>query len=442
VIVISPSIALSYRGFLGNSSDHKNHPYNQGETFKFFMATPQFMDIPYRFDLSDEEQMVLKSLDDFKRREQLNDKVLGWNAREEYPAELYKRAADLGIFGQLFPEEYGGTPVSERLFALTTANLCEDVPALYMSWSTSFALFGLQLREAGTEYQKKKYLPEIISGEKLGSFCLTEVGGGSNSAFYGDTLLSDAGDHFVLNGQKTFITNGSYSDYFYVFCRDAKYEKGDRAGIRSVIVERDDGVHSTKLTGKMGMRCSDTATVYFENLRIPKDRLVFGREDISEADAYRITLDNLIRERAGCIYLGLGIARGVMKRIIPYLTSEREIMRKSGPVYPISFPQVREKVRDMVSAVREKQRVVFSITEDIDSGNQHQIMDDVIREKIDTIEMAIDVAKNAIQLAGGYGFLEESHLPRLHSAAVLASIGGGTVEIQKNILEKMYGFPK
>ncbi|MFH0752614.1 MAG: acyl-CoA dehydrogenase family protein [archaeon] len=398
--------------------------------------------VPYKFNLSDEERIVLKTLDDFKRRENLAERTLEWNAQEHYPVELYKSAAELGFFGQLFSEEYGGTPVSERLCALTNSNFCEDIPELFMSWSASVALFGLQLREAGTEDQKKKYLPPIILGDKLGAFCLTEASGGSNSAFYGDTVLADAGDYFLLNGQKTFITNGTHADYFYVFCRDASCKKGDRAGIRSVVVEREYGVESTKLKDKMGMRCSDTATIYFEDVKVPKDCLVFGREGFSEIDAFNVTLENLVRERAGCMYMSLGIARGVVKRIMPYLTSERVIMRKSGPVYPISFPLVKDKVRDMLSAVRQKQRVVFSIADDIDSGNQQNVLDDVIREKIETVEMAIDVAKNAIQLAGGYGFMEESHLPRLHSAAMLLSIGGGTVEIQKSILDKMYGFPK
>lgn len=139
---------------------------------------------------------------------------------------------------------------------------------------------------------------------------------------------------------------------------------------------------------------------------------------------------------------GIAIARGAVRRITDYLSSGRHIERKEGKVYPIAFPLVQEKLRPMIGNLLEKQRLVFSIVDDIDNGNKEYYFEDVIREKVSTVEMAIDTAKNSLQLAGGYGFLEESHFPRLLTSAIVLSIGAGTTEIQKGIMNKLYQLPK
>lgn len=398
------------------------------------------MEIPFQFSLTEEEQLMLNTIEEFKKREKLEERILDWNAQEECPTHLFRKAGLLGFFGHYFPEQYGGLSSSERMISLSTIKLTEDIPDLYSSWAASFGLFGIQIMEMGTEEQRQKYLPGIISGEKIGAFCLTEPGGGSNALHYGSTTLAKEGNQYLLNGSKTFITNGNIADYYYVFCREG--QKGDKSGVRSVILSKDfPGIHTTKIKEKFGLRCSDTATVIFEDVAVPEENLVLGRDGLSEEQITNGAFEQLIKERTGTVYMAVGIARGVVRRLTDYLAT-RFIERKQGKVSPLAFPEVQERLRPMISSVLEKQRIVFSIAQDIDQNQKQYCIEDIIREKIHTVEMAIDTAKNAIQLAGGYGFLHESHLPRLYTNALILSIGAGTIEIQNKILNTFYGFPK
>lgn len=356
----------------------------------------------------------------------------------------------LGFFGQWFPEKYGGNqseedPVSERDVATLAVKMCEDHPSLYLGCAASFALVGLQILSAGSEEQKHEFLPSILSGETLASFCLTEPNGGSNAIRYGDTTIHEDGDHLVLNGSKTFITNGNYADLFYVVCRDANFPKGNPQGTRSVIVRRTDegNIETAPIKGKIGMRISDTATVFFDDVRVPKSRLVYGREDLDAMAAFRIAQENLITERLGTLYLCVGVARGALKRLLPYLAEERKLERAGGAMVPLQFPEVQSRVRPMISRFVEKQNTLFDIVGKIDRGEPiHRYEPLVIREKVETIQMAIDTCTTSMQLMGGYGIMDEYAFGRLWGAAMVCSVGGGTIDVQHGILHNLYGFPR
>lgn len=225
-----------------------------------------------------------------------------------------------------------------------------------------------------------------------------------------------------------------------MLCREG--EKGDDNATRSVIIHRDfPGIYATKITEKLGWRCSDTATISFEDVIVPKENIVLGREGMSPMEVNEGLLNHLVKERQGANYMAIGIARGVFRRLWEYL-STRELERKDGKISPLTTPEVHERLRPMRGRILEKQRLILSIAQDIDQGFGLLCIEDIFREKMDTVEMAIDTAKNAIQLAGGHGYLGDSHFPRYFTTAMVLSIGGGTMEIQKKILNKMCGFPR
>ena len=371
---------------------------------------------------TEEHEAFRASFKDFLQKEVVPfiDK---WEKTGTIEKFIWKKFGEMGYFGLCTPEEYGGLDLDlfytviflEELQKINSGGFAAAI------WAHEF-LAMTHLNKEGTEFIKQKYLIPSVEGEKVGCLCVTEPFGGSDVAGMRSTAIKK-GDKYILNGSKTFITNGVYSDYLIVA---AKTDPSDKyKGISIFVVDREAaGITATKLD-KLGWRASDTAELAFDNVEIPIENLMG-----EEGKGFPYIMQHFALER---LIMGVNAharADFALDYVVNYM-QERVAFGKSLD----KFQALRHKIAEMASKVDMCREYNYSITKRLDQGAY--VVKEASMSKLLSTKMADEVIYDALQLLGGYGYMEEYPLARLSRDSRLGPIGGGTSEILKEIIAKI-----
>jgi alkylation response protein AidB-like acyl-CoA dehydrogenase len=366
-----------------------------------------------------DEQKMLKEL----ARKIAEEKVMPVRAeldeKEEFPWEMMHICAEAGLFGVSLPEEYGG--FSGGVFE--NCLVIEELSRACIGVSVSFAGSGLgayPILLYGTEEQKKKYLPEIGSGKKLGAFGATEANAGSDVAGMQTTARKD-GDSYILNGTKQWITNGGEAEIYSVFAVTDK-KRGPR-GISGFIVEKGTpGFSFGKKEKKLGIRTSATRELVFEDCRVPKENLIGGREGIGLI----MILKTFDMSRPSIGSQAVGLAQGAFETAARYTRERVQFGQKV-----ISFQAVQHMLADMATQVQAARALVYAVARYIDS-DPRSFSKESAMAKLFPSDMAMRVTIDAVQLLGGYGYMRDFPVEKMMRDAKILQIYEGTNQIQRN----------
>ncbi len=343
--------------------------------------------------------------------------------REERLAPgIFKRLGDLGILGLTVPREYGGLGAGAVSLVSVMEELSYADPGTCLSYLAHSLLFAHNLAVTGSPDQLRRYLPDVISGQLVGAFAMTEPSAGSDVLSM-QTRAVRKGDHYVLNGTKMFITNGPIADAFLVCART-----GDsRKDLSMFIVERTmPGFNTGARLSKMGMRASPTGELIFKDCLVPAQNLIGN-----EGESVKVMMKNLDIERVGLAGMSLGIARACLDLSLKYST-EREQFGQSI----INYQSVSERIADMYIGYRAARALVYESARVIDEGRRAN--QEAATAKVFASEMATKTALDAIQVLGGYGYIRQFPVERLMRDAKLLEIGGGTSSILRQVIVKEF----
>ncbi|MCB1144396.1 MAG: acyl-CoA/acyl-ACP dehydrogenase [Leptospiraceae bacterium] len=387
------------------------------------------------FEYTDEDKEFMQSFRNFckKEIEPVADEI---EEAGRVPAEIFKKLADLGYSGLLIPAEYGGLDLGYLRATLAQEILSEFCGSTFFSVGASFGLFALPVAEFGTEAQKRKYLPPVLSGEKVGCLGVTEPGAGSDVAGITSTARFVEGK-YILSGQKTYITNAPIADFMIVLCKTIS-EEGKATGQTSFLLETDrKGVSLGKPMKKMGLRGSPTGEIFLENVEANEEDIL-GRK----GRGFLITMEAFNRERLALGAYSLGVMNACIRESKKFAGTRKAfgklISKHQAVAHMISDMIIKtEAVRLllyetawMMDHYKDKQKKGMVLHNDleVDMGAR------VAEVKLMASTYAREVCNLAVQIHGGAGYMDEYKVSRYYRDIKLAEIGGGTSEIQKQII--------
>ncbi|MDH3207194.1 MAG: acyl-CoA dehydrogenase family protein [Gemmatimonadota bacterium] len=345
-----------------------------------------------------------------------------WDREGRYPDSVVAALGEQGFLGALVPEEYGGGGGAYMTLAVILEELARADGGLALAVEAHNALASAHIRLAGSEAQKKRFLPSLATGKHLGCWCLTEPGAGTDAAALSSVAIRD-GDDWVLSGSKQFITNGARAGIYVVIARTDP--DAGREGISAFILERGTpGLTTGALEDKLGMRSSDTVAVHLEDCRVPADQLL-GAEGHAFDDVKEVLEGGRIMISA----VSLGLAQAAVDRSVAY-ANERETFGKAI----IEHQLIQAKLADMVTQLHAARLLVYRSASRLDAGRETPL--DSAMTKLFSSEMATKVCMDAIQVLGGYGYLKEYDVERFMRDAKLCEIGEGTSEILRVLIAR------
>jgi len=373
------------------------------------------------FELSEDQKMIRDSVRDFTERHVAPD-VIERDNLKKFPHEIIKMLADQGLLGIYHPEKYGGAGFDTVSFCLAIEEIARWDASLALTVASHTSLGSGHIAFAGNDQQKKKYLIPLAKGEKLGAWCLTEPGSGSDSSGMKSTASKD-GDNWVINGSKIFITQGSVGDVYVVLAKTDP-TLGTK-GISAFIVEKEmDGVKPGEPMHKLGMNSSDTSEVVFENVEVPAENLLgeLGRGFVD-------TMKVLDGGRIGIGALSVGIARGALEESMKYAKERKQFGSPIG-----DFQAIEHKMVNMAVEIDAARLLVHRAAWLKDCKKPYT--KEASMAKLFASEMAERATLDAVQIHGGYGYTKEYHVERFMRDVKLMTIGEGTSEIQRLILAR------
>ena len=376
------------------------------------------------FRLTKEQLLVRKMVREFAENE-VKPLAAEIDEEERFPMETVEKMAKLGMMGIYFPKEYGGAGGDVLSYAITVEELAKVCGTTAVIVSAHTSLCCAPIFEHGTEEQKRKYLPDLCSGRKLGAFGLTEPNAGTDASGQQTTAVLD-GDHYVLNGSKCFITNGSVADTFVVFAMtDPKM--GNR-GISAFIVEKGfKGFSQGKHEKKMGIRGSSTCDLIFEDCIVPKENLL-GKEGAG----FKIAMQTLDGGRIGIAAQALGIGEGAVQEAIKYTGERVQFKRRIS-----AFQNTQFQLADMHTRMQAAQFLVYNAA--LKKQAHERCSMEAAMAKLFAAEAASDVTRRAVQLFGGYGYTREYPVERMMRDAKITEIYEGTSEVQRMVIAANLG---
>ena len=337
-----------------------------------------------------------------------------------FPVETVEKMAKYGLLGIPFPTEFGGAGGDHISYAITVEELSRVCASTGVICSAHTSLCCWPIFNYGTQEQKEKYLPDLLSGKKLGAFGLTEPGAGTDASGQQTKAVLD-GEEYVLNGSKVFITNGGYADVFVVMAMTDK-SKGNR-GITAFIVEKGDvGFSIGKTEDKLGICASSTTELIFENCRIPKDRLL-GKV----GQGFKVAMSTLDGGRIGIASQALGIAQGAFDVTVEYMKSRKQFGRSLSKFQALQFEMAEMKTR--IEAAR---LLIYSAAFKKDQHVPYSV--DAAMAKLFAAETAMYVTTKCVQFHGGYGYTKDYPVERMMRDAKITEIYEGTSEVQKMVI--------
>ncbi|MGD8749457.1 MAG: acyl-CoA dehydrogenase family protein [Balneolaceae bacterium] len=373
------------------------------------------------FSLSEEQQLIRDSVKDFTERH-VAPGVKERDASKKFPHDIVKKLAQQGFMGMVHPEKYGGGGVGHVSFCLAIEEIARWDASLALTVASHTSLASGHIALAGNGEQKIKYLTPLAKGEKLGAWCLTEPGSGSDASGMNTTAVKK-GDKWILNGSKIFITQGSVGGIYVVLAKTDP-EKGTK-GISAFIVEREwDGVEPGNKMEKLGMNSSDTTEVYFENVEVPEENLL-GELGQGFIDTMKV-LDG---GRIGIGALSVGIARGALEESMKYAGERKQFGSPIG-----NFQAIETKLANMATELDAARFLVHRAAWLKDQGKP--FTKEASMGKLFASELSVRAADEAVQIHGGYGYIKEYHVERFMRDAKLMTIGEGTSEVQRMIISR------
>jgi butyryl-CoA dehydrogenase len=372
--------------------------------------------------LLDEVQIELRKIARRIALEKVKPVVKKYDEGHEYPWEMVKVFSDAGFFELYIPEEYGGAGCGVLELCLVVEELSRICGGIALSVAAT-ALGTFPILISGNDRQKEKYLPDLAKGKILAGFGLTEPNAGSDAGSIRTTAVRD-GDHYILNGQKCFITNGGNAKVYTVIA-STDPEKGSRGASAFIIEEGMEGFKYGKVEDKMGIRASSTCDLVFEDCKVPVENLI-GKE----GQGFIVAMKTLDKSRPGVAAQALGIAQGAFDLAVEY-TSQRVQFGKSI----ISNQGIQWKLAEMATEIEASRALVYAVSRMLDAGMTNVAKDAGIA-KYKAAETAMKVATDAVQLFGGYGYMRDYPIEKFMRDAKITQIYEGTNQIQLQVIAK------
>ena len=372
-------------------------------------------------EFTPEQEQLRDLVRDFAERE-IAPHVMRWDEASEFPREIVKQLGEMGLMGVIFPAELGGSGLGyvEYVIAIEELSRVDGSVGIIVASHNSLCTNHIML--AGNDEQRQRYIPKLASGEWLGAWGLTEPGSGSDAGGARTTAVRK-GNKWVLNGNKTFITNGTYANCAVVMAVTDR-SKGTR-GLSAFVVERGaPGFRSGKKENKLGLRASDTAELIFENCEIPEENLL-GVEGEGFIDAMRI-LDG---GRISIAALSLGIAQGAFDAALKYSQERRQFGKAIS-----EFQGMQWKLADMATQLDAAKLLTFRAARMKDAGMK--VTREASMAKLFASEAAVRICDEGVQIHGGYGFIKDYPAEKFYRDVKLCTIGEGTSEIQRMVIAR------
>lgn len=373
------------------------------------------------FELSDEHKAVKEAARDFAQNV-LKPGVIERDNLQKFPVEEVKQLAELGFMGMMVDPKYGGSGMDTLSYVLAMEEISkvDASTSVCMSVNNSLVCWGLET--FGSEEQKQKYLVPLASGQKIGAFCLSEPEAGSDATSQKTTAI-DKGDHYLLNGTKNWITNGSTASIYLVIAQTNR-ELGHK-GINAFIVEKEmDGFIVGAKEDKLGIRGSDTHTLLFNDVKVPKANRI-GEDGFG----FKFAMKVLSGGRIGIAAQALGIAGGAFELARDYSKERKAFGKEIYKHQAIAF-----KLADMATEIEAAKMLVYKSAIDKDNGNNYD--QSSAMAKLYASKVAMEQTVEAVQIHGGYGFVKEYHVERLMRDAKITQIYEGTSEVQKIVISR------
>jgi len=373
------------------------------------------------FKLSEDDLMIKETAADFaaKRVYPFAEK---WDEEEEIPKEIYAELAELGYFGMLLPEEYGGLGLSTVTYNCAMEELAAASAALMVSIGVHNSLCCEAIYRCGSDELKEKYLRDMASGKIMGAYCLTEPNAGTDAASI-KTSAVKKGDVYVLNGTKTFITNGSLAGIYIVFAVTDP-SKGSK-GISSFVVPRmSAGITVGAKEKKMGLKASDTREISFADVEVPASHLLGG-----EGDGFKTAVTLLNSGRIGIAFQSLGIARAAFNEALKY---SKERQQFGQPI--CNFQAIQFKLAEMATKLDAGRMLALRAAAMKDAGEN--VVIEASMAKLFCSQICNQIANEAVQIHGGYGYMKEYAVERYFRDARVTEIYEGSTEAQKMVISR------
>lgn len=374
------------------------------------------------FELSEEQLAVQAAARDFAQNV-LKPGVIDRDEHQRFPTEEVKQLAELGFMGMMVDAQYGGSGMDTLSYAIAMEEISkvDASTSVCMSVNNSLVCYGLQAY--GSEEQKEKFLKPLASGEKIGAFCLSEPEAGSDATSQKTTAV-DMGDYYLLNGTKNWITNGSTASTYLVIAQTDP-EKGHK-GINVLIVERGmEGFIVGAKENKMGIRASDTHTLLFNDVKVPKANRI-GEDGFG----FKFAMKTLSGGRIGIAAQALGIAAGAYELALAYAKERKAFGKEISQHQAIAF-----KLADMATEIEAARLLVYKSAWMKDQGMNYDEASAMAKLYASTVAMKHTV--EAVQIHGGYGFVKEYHVERMMRDAKITQIYEGTSEVQKIVISRI-----
>ncbi|MED4751495.1 acyl-CoA dehydrogenase [Brevibacillus choshinensis] len=371
------------------------------------------------FQLTEEHEMLRKMIRDFAEN-QVAPTAAERDEEERFDRSIFEQMAELGLTGIPWPEEYGGAGADYLSYVIAVEELSRVDASIGVTLSAQVSLASWPLYKFGMEEQKQKFLRPLAEGKKMGAYCLTEPGSGSDSAGMRTTAVRD-GDHYILNGSKIFITNAGEAEIYIVFAVTSP-ERGHK-GITAFIVEKGmDGFTMGKKEKKLGIRSSPTLAINFEDVRVPAENML-GKE----GEGFKIAMMTLDGGRNGIAAQALGIAQGAYEHARNYAKERNQFGKPIAALQAIQF-----KLADMATKIEASRLLTYQAAWLEDQGLPYGKASAM--SKVFAGDTAMEVTTEAVQVFGGYGYTREYPVERFMRDAKITQIYEGTNEIQRVVI--------
>jgi alkylation response protein AidB-like acyl-CoA dehydrogenase len=374
------------------------------------------------FQFTDEQNHLRRSIREFAEGEILPH-VMEWDEVSHFPSEIMPKLAEMGLLGILFPEQYGGAGLGYIEYVLAIEELSRVDGSVGIIVAAHNSLCSNHIFKFGSEAQKQKYLLPLAQGKKIGAWSLTEPEAGSDAGGTRTTAKRN-GDHWIINGAKTFTTNGHYADVCVAMAVTDKSKASH--GISAFIIEKGTpGFKPGKKENKLGLRASDTSEVIFSDCRVPQENLLGD-----EGEGFTGSLKILDGGRISIAALAIGMAQGALEAAIQYAKQRKQFGQ------PISeFQAIQFKLADMATEVEAARLLVYQAAWLADK-NDRRFTRESSMAKLFASEVAVRVANECVQIHGGYGFIKDYPAEKFYRDVKLCTIGEGTSEIQKLVIAR------
>ena len=373
------------------------------------------------FHLTPEQEMIRDTAREFAEKE-LVPNAPEWDQNRQFPIEAVKKLGELGFLGMMVDEKWDGAGMDSISYVLAMEEISRGCASTGVIMSVNNSLVCHPLEEFGTDEQRELFLKPLASGAKLGAYCLTEPQAGSDAGATKTTAVKD-GDDWIVNGTKIFVTNGAYSDYYVVYASTEPAQK--TRGITCFVIERErDGVSVGTREKTMGIRASCTSEIIFEDVRIP------AINQIGEYNkGFKVAMITLNGGRVGIAAQALGIARAAYERSVEYATTRKQFDQPLA-----AFQAIQWKLADMATKLDAARLLTLTAAHKKDKGEDYS--DAAAKAKLFASRASVEIADEAIQVHGGYGYTEEYHVERHFRDAKITEIYEGTSEIQRLVIAR------